>query len=430
MQKEKLQKLEGENKEVPPKEDKPSDAESAQEGGGMEPDDADEKAAVVLQSNYRGYRERKKFKERREQNKTLTADELAVSSSSPGEDEDSKAAEELLVEEEDGEEAKTMAGEDEVNPEQEAKAATVLQSNFRGHKERKRLQEEGKLPVREKKAKTMQSEETEAYPVVEDPVETGDEGEEEETRAAVVLQSNFRGHKERKRLQDEGKIPKKQKKGEEMVEPSPVGPDTSAGTLEEPEEEQTLEQSSTDQAEQDEEKAATVLQSNFRGHRERKRLREQREGEKGAPDFPAEELNEENTIMKEEALDVTDIQLEREKEGKNDEEQYDEEQAAVKIQSNFRGYKDRKNLKATAQREEEEVERFSKKVIFENCFDLCVKNIRPQCIPWAQFHMQNQAISRNGGSLGQNLEWTPEKLIWHQSGTGSCPTRAGLNRTT
>ncbi|XP_036437759.1 myosin-IIIa [Colossoma macropomum] len=360
--KEAMQKEKAQKQEVSPKEDRPP-SESNQEGEGAEPDDADEKAAVVLQSNYRGYRERKKFKEQRERNKTLSGDELAVPSS-PGEDSGSETEEQLdvVAEEEEAEEANKKAGEEDVDTEQEAKAATVIQSNFRGHKERKRLQEEGKLPARGTKAKNTQAEEKES--VAESSPgqeETGDDkntaqptgGEEEEAKAAVVIQSNFRGHKERKRLQEEGKIPKKNKKGEEVVEPPLVGQDALAGTLEE-----IREEPSTGQEDQDEERAATVLQSNYRGHRERKRLKEQREGAKGAPGPPDEELQEEEMGRDEEM----GVQLEREKDAVTEEGQYDEERAAVKIQSNFRGYKDRKNLKATAQREEEEVERFSKQI--------------------------------------------------------------------
>uniref|UniRef100_A0AAR2L6L0 non-specific serine/threonine protein kinase n=1 Tax=Pygocentrus nattereri TaxID=42514 RepID=A0AAR2L6L0_PYGNA len=291
-----LKKEKTQKQEVAPKEDKPAPSESIQEGEGVEPDDADEKAAVVLQSNYRGYRERKKFKEQRERNKTLSGDELTVPSSSPGEDSGPEEQLDVVAEEQEAEEANQKAGEEDVDTEQEAKAATVIQSNFRGHKERKRLQEEGKLPARGTKAKHTQAE--------------------------------------------------KNKKGEEVVEAPLVGQAVPGGTQEE-----TQEEPSTDQAEQDEERAATVLQSNYRGHRERKRLKEQREGAKG-------EMG---------------VQLEREEDAVTEEGQYDEEQAAVKIQSNFRGYKDRKNLKATAQREEEEVERFSKQVMNQNYFDLCIK---------------------------------------------------------
>ncbi|KAK2869843.1 hypothetical protein Q8A67_024235 [Cirrhinus molitorella] len=384
MQKENVEKTE-EMAEAPSEAEGPVSEEPPQEEGEVVTDDADEKAAVVLQSNYRGYKERKKYKERRERNKTLTGDELAVSSSAPGEftsEEDLNAIQEEVEEnmEEEGKEAEEKAeGEGDEDNEQESKAATVLQSNFRGHKERKRLQEEGKMPVRGKKEKESPPEEEE-LPIPDPPppeelmefteeMEQEDEapdeppGEEEEAKAAVVLQSNFRGHKERKRLQEEGKIPKKKPK-EDTANSDALEPDLSLEELPPPplefEPDQELDSSQSPGA--DEEHAATVLQSNFRGHRERKRLREGREGTTGKEQETAEEAEEQEN---EEVLDITDVQLERkgeEEEADTEEAGYDEEQAAIKIQSNFRGYKDRKNLKATSHKQDEEVESLFRQV--------------------------------------------------------------------
>uniref|UniRef100_A0A4W6DVE4 non-specific serine/threonine protein kinase n=1 Tax=Lates calcarifer TaxID=8187 RepID=A0A4W6DVE4_LATCA len=179
------------------------------------------KAAVVLQSNYRGYKERKKFKERK---KTMAGAELEIppdtvaeeeqekvgeESTNKGEEERDKAAdkqeeneedEESTYEAEDNDDSdhtqvpeddehtevadevviadtpaagkegqeedkkgedgqENVAGEEAANLEEETKAATVLQSNFRGHKERKRLQEEGKIPAKKQREKSPTSEE-------------------------------------------------------------------------------------------------------------------------------------------------------------------------------------------------------------------------------------------------------------------------------
>uniref|UniRef100_A0A8C2EWD7 non-specific serine/threonine protein kinase n=1 Tax=Cyprinus carpio TaxID=7962 RepID=A0A8C2EWD7_CYPCA len=383
MQQEKAEKTE-EVTEAPSESEGPVTEEHPQEGGEVVTDEADEKAAVVLQSNYRGYRERKNYKERRERNKTLTGDELAVSSSTPegvtpGEDLDAVQEEVQENMEEEGKEAEEEAasGGDE-NNEQETKAATVIQSNFRGHKERKRLQDEGKMPVRGKK-ETKSPPFEEELPIPDPPppeelmeftedMEQEDEapaeppGEDEEAKAAVVLQSNFRGHKERKRLQEEGKIPNKKPK-EDMANPDASEPDISLEELPPPplEFEQDQELDSTQSPGADEEHAATVLQ---RGHQERKGLRAEREGATGKEQEMVEEMEEQEDG---EALDIRDVQLERkgveeEEDSQAEEAQYDEEQAAIKIQSNFRGYKDRKNLKATSQKQDEEVESLCKQV--------------------------------------------------------------------
>ncbi|XP_059380323.1 myosin-IIIa isoform X1 [Carassius carassius] len=383
MQKEKAEKTE-EVKEAPSESEGPVTEESPQEGGEVETDEADEKAAVVLQSNYRGYRERKKYKEHRGLNKTLTGDELAISSSTPEEvtpGEDLDAIQEEVQENMEGEgkeaeeEEEAASGGDENNKE-ETKAATVIQSNFRGHKDCKRLQEEGKMPIRGKKETRSPPVEDE-LPIPDPPppeelmeftedMEQENEAsaeppaEDEEAKAAVVLQSNFRGQKERKRLQEEGKIPKKKPK-EDMANPDTSEPDISLEELPPPplEFEQELDSSHSPGA--DEEHAATVLQSNFRGHQERKRLRAEREGACGKE---VEEMEEQEDG---EALYITDVQLERkgveeEEDSQAEEAQYDEEQAAIKIQSNFRGYKDRKKLKATSHKQDEEVESLFKQV--------------------------------------------------------------------
>ncbi|XP_058879175.1 myosin-IIIa-like isoform X2 [Acipenser ruthenus] len=301
------------------------------ESGGQQQDDKDDtKAAIVLQSNYRGYRERKRMKERRQ-----NADVVCTDLPPP------VAMEEAEQNETQEPESNTVDTEGE-----EARAATVIQSNFRGHRERRKLEEEGKIPVRAKKATNVEQKQQTPRGSVKSNAESmqqqaekteGDEGEE--AKAAVVIQSNFRGHKERRRLQQEGKIPNKRKeevKGESVEEAQTV-------TEEFPE-------PPSDEAGADEEKAATVIQSNFRGHRDRKRLKEERDlhGRKEA----VGQVNPEEEPPKMPSIPETE----------NPNDQQEEEAAAVKIQSNFRGYKDRKNLKEASERERLELETFSKQI--------------------------------------------------------------------
>ncbi|MEQ2173886.1 hypothetical protein GOODEAATRI_002155 [Goodea atripinnis] len=357
------------------------------------------KAAVVLQSNYRGFKERNKFKERK---KTMAGTELEIPNEAeaheneakdpedkekniannqeenneeedestfeaeenddsdntqvPEDEENTEVGDEPVIQDADagnlsGQER--APGDEAVNLEEETKAATVIQSNFRGHKERKRLQEEGKVPAKKQRGSSQKKEEeakpTEAqaeadvsssYARLEDP---------DETKAAVVIQSNFRGHKERKRLEEEGKIPKRKKeeprKGEDGAQTEESVPDNQEDIL------------PVSPEEPDEEKAATVLQSNFRGHRDRKKLKTEKEAQHKA--------KEQSSISDNTALDVTDVVIERKEEDDLEKERQEEENAAVKIQSNFRGYKDRKNLKANkeaSKNEAEQLESFSKEV--------------------------------------------------------------------
>ncbi|KAK6492266.1 myosin-IIIa-like [Huso huso] len=298
------------------------------ESGGQQQDDEDDtKAAIVLQSNYRGYRERKRMKERRQ-----NADVVCTDLPPP------VAMEEAEQNETQEPESNTVDKEGE-----EARAATVIQSNFRGHRERRKLEEEGKIPVGAKKVTNVEQKQQTPRGSVKSNAESMQQQAEktegdEEAKAAVVIQSNFRGHKERRRLQQEGKIPNKRKeevKGE-SVEEAP----TMTEEFPEP---------PSDEAGADEEKAATVIQSNFRGHRDRKRLKEERDlhGRKEA----VGQVNPEPEPPKEPSIPETE-----------NPDQQEQEAAAVKIQSNFRGYKDRKNLKEASERERLELETFSKQI--------------------------------------------------------------------
>lgn len=313
------------------------------------------KAAVVLQSNYRGFKERKKLKERKKtiagddgQEMTSNQDEPLKTAESQGDNEEEEESTYKAEDDEDSDH--TQVPEDEelvemaedvlevglISLEEELKAATVLQSNFRGHKERKRLQEEGKIPVRRTQRPLQEAAGESCSNDVADvtAVEVSLE-DQEEAKAAVVLQSNFRGRKERKRLEEEGKIPKKKRKEEDEKE---------------------LPQEDGFLPRLEEEKAATVLQSNFRGHRERKKLKEERE---------MKEKTRETEESEQYALDLSHVVLERRDEADAEKERLEEEQAAVKIQSHFRGFKGRKNLKANkeaAELQAEQLENFSKQV--------------------------------------------------------------------
>ncbi|XP_028288667.1 myosin-IIIa [Parambassis ranga] len=414
-------KREAKEKEKQEKALKEQVPESTNDESASTPDEKEEtKAAVVLQSNYRGYKERKKFKERKktmagaelkvpqevleekEQKQSASKDEAQEEREAgrqevndedeestyeaeenedsdhtqvPEDDEQTEVADEAVIEDTDGrkeaQEENGVAEQEVIGVEEETKAATVLQSNFRGHKERKKLQEEGKIPAKKQKAKrpteekkvvekeeTEKDESTESQAGADVPSSDVASDDPDETKAAVVLQSNFRGHKERRKLEQEGKIPKKKKK---ELKPEP------------PIEEEPVPDLKENPDELDEEKAATVLQSNFRGHRDRKKLKAEREAQKKAKEENEDTREaEEDTIEEEEeeeeegpAVDVTDVEIERKEEADTEKERQEEEQAAVKIQSNFRGYKDRKNLKANkqaAQGEAKQLESFSRQI--------------------------------------------------------------------
>ncbi|XP_034717445.1 myosin-IIIa isoform X3 [Etheostoma cragini] len=501
-EKEQAQNALKEKEEETPKPEEITNGESSSAAAFEANNEEDEtKAAVVLQSNFRGYKERKKFKERK---KTMDGAELelppnAVVKQEDGQeptskeeewvktaaktendddeestyeaeenddsdhtqvpdDEDHKEVANELIEdalavdagkerqeehkkEENGQEK--AAGEEAVNIEEETKAATVLQSNFRGHKERKRLQDEGKIPAKKQKAKSPSGEE--AVPTVSSPtgeekvpagqtpaVEVGNMATEKEkaqdaadvsssdvrsegqdqAKAAVVLQSNFRGHKERKRLEEEGKIPKKKMKEKEII---PKPPKEEEKQVTQTEELGPESQPNASAEGLDEEKAATVLQSNFRGHRDRKKLKAERETQNKTKEEAAKDAEEESKDV-EEALDVTDVMIERKEETDAEKERLEEEQAAVKIQSNFRGYKDRKNLKAnkqTAQTEAAQLESFSKEITNTSQDFLALQHKLNEIIQAHQSNPEDNGMFVRGkainGFVPQNHQSTDKK---------------------
>ncbi|MGH0164038.1 UNVERIFIED_CONTAM: hypothetical protein FKN15_046203 [Acipenser sinensis] len=291
------------------------------------------KAATKIQARYRGHKDRKSLKRKREAiMKEKEAEEMKSIQEPP--------SVEKAQEGEDGSiNGDTECGGQQQDDEDDTKAAIVLQSNYRGYRERKQMKERHQnadvvcpdLPPPVAMEEAEQNE-------TQDPESNTVDTEREEARAATVIQSNFRGHKERRRLQQEGKIPNKRKedvKGESVEEVPTM-------TEEFPE-------PPSDEAGADEEKAATVIQSNFRGHRDRKRLKEERDlhGRKEA----VGQVNPEPEPPKEPSIPETE-----------NPDQQEQEAAAVKIQSNFRGYKDRKNLKEASERERQELETFSKQI--------------------------------------------------------------------
>nr|XP_014350789.1 PREDICTED: myosin-IIIa [Latimeria chalumnae] len=311
--------------EEPKETDKPSNPDKSSDQQDKE------SAAVVIQSNYRGYKERKRLEQKHQHN--------AKQEESPMGNEVSENETTLN---------ETTAQESSPKDDRQEKAATVIQSNLRGYQERKHLEKEGKIPPRKKKRLTEEKRKEQQNHVEDEQTaeqqkkrvsakvraapadeykadqKTKDKGEEE--KAATVIQSNYRGYKERKHLKEKNKVSGKDQgraKGELVKQSEKQVP---------PEEKATVEQSIN------KDKAATVIQSNYRGHRERKNLK--KEGKlKGRTQVKKhKEASEGSTIEVEEPAPIVES---------TPSEQQEQENAAVKIQSNFRGYKERKNLKDT-----------------------------------------------------------------------------------
>ncbi|CAL8294065.1 unnamed protein product [Lota lota] len=184
--------------------------------GSLTAEEEEAKAAVVLQSNYRGYKERKKFKERHKTPAGDVPEVPATTATGEGQEENDGGKKEGEQESTEGEtdaakgaedeEEKTVEAEDnedsdhtQVAEDDDDEVSTVVGEEEMG-KEQSAVDEEA--PKEDKGAEGGSAE------------EGGVASVEDETKAATVIQSNFRGHRERKRLEEEGKIPARKKKEE------------------------------------------------------------------------------------------------------------------------------------------------------------------------------------------------------------------------
>nr|XP_008110604.1 PREDICTED: myosin-IIIa [Anolis carolinensis] len=188
------------------------------------------KAATTIQSHFKGYRERKSFRRKRE---SLLRKQRTEMAANPGEKKEIQIPEV---------ESETTAIRNSP-PRTDEEAAVILQSNYRGYRERKKFKEQCEK-------KDGGHVEQSSLVDVEDSSGAIQNTSPTEEEAALVLQSNYRGYRERKKFKEQHK---KMASEEQSTSPAfvPNSPPHS------------------------EEEAAIILQSNFRGYRERKRVKQQ-----------------------------------------------------------------------------------------------------------------------------------------------------------
>ncbi|XP_046353041.1 FK506-binding protein 5-like isoform X6 [Haliotis rufescens] len=266
-----------------------------------------EKAAIKIQAGFKGFKARKEVQEVKSK--------------------DSEQPQEKTEEDE-------IADIDLKDPEL-ASAATKIQASFRGHKARKDVTEkkveekdpEPQTVVPEVEAETVVPE-AGAEAVEDEDVVDIDLEDPEVGKAALKIQAGFRGHMSRKTMQTQ------------QTEDAPAPP---------PAEETQEEEIDIDLNDPEVEKAATKIQASFKGHKARKEVKALKGSEEDAPPAAAETKAEEEEID----IDLEDPQTEK---------------AAIMIQAQFRGFKTRKDIDtsksetsteaapAEAKQEEEEVD--------------------------------------------------------------------------
>ncbi|XP_053322761.1 myosin-IIIa [Spea bombifrons] len=264
-------------------------------------------AATKIQSHYRGFKERRSFQRKRESMKKkqhATPDDMIVNDEPVGMDQENKSPE----------------------GKNEEEAAIVIQSHFRGHRQRKQMKE-GYRKEKESDITTEEIQELKDTEVLKkNHNDVGiDSSYPREDKAAIIIQSNYRGHRERKKLQEGRQMdkdnttlaqlnptdqfieinatPDAQEEDQQMVKGAlnsqtsqdhVVDPDLKHGTDSTNESSNSTTQGNTNDISQtiqeprpckgeveesteedDLERAAVVIQSNYRGFRDREKLKKE-----------------------------------------------------------------------------------------------------------------------------------------------------------
>ncbi|XP_075127832.1 myosin-IIIa isoform X2 [Leptodactylus fuscus] len=265
--------------------------------------------------------------------------------------------------------------------EKEINAATTIQSHYRGFKERRSLQRKKDSLKRKQCLNTDQEEKTEEpegtmeetkseEPVKAEEVNTTNEDKSEED-AAIVLQSHFRGHQQRKQLkeqrqkvQDESNsnLPDAQEEGamevateKEQSDMDPVVEVKEEQSEKDPVKEVKEEQSEMDnvvEVKEEQNEKDHVVEKN--GEQSEMDHVMEKKGEQSEMDHVMEKKGEQSET--DHAMEVKGKQNEmdhvietREEQSEMDQEDGDESKAAIVIQSNFRGHRERKKLREDRQ---------------------------------------------------------------------------------
>ncbi|NXI65107.1 MYO3A protein, partial [Anseranas semipalmata] len=289
--------------------------------------EARNKAATIIQSHYRGYKERKSFKRRRESLRKKQT-ENASSFSEKEEDEDLQDNEEY------------PAGVRSALPKTEEEAAIIVQSNYRGYRARKKIKEQCKN-IAEEELSAVEYLEAQLQPTQNVTLEeianekTQDEGD-------AITDSECSGYSDIGNVQEQKKTSTKEERastkqncavehggeGEEQASLEESSSKASVGNTAEPGPQQEQTKQDTLSADGQNQESA-VVQPKTNRDVERNHLKHEVMMPTGC-----------KGIIRKESLRGSWKQAEAEKQGSED-----KEKAAVVIQSSYRGYRRRGQLR-------------------------------------------------------------------------------------
>jgi hypothetical protein len=229
------------------------------------------------------------------------------------------------------EEIENMVLDDEME-----QAALKIQSTFRGHKTRKDCKEKSDATASgtediEKSVDELNIEDGNASNEAEKVNNDDDDVanmvlDEEMEQAALKIQSTFRGHKTRKEIKtkDEDNEPDQESDQNQEESTQPNDDDDVANMV----------------LDEEMEQAALKIQSTFRGHKTRKEIKTK--DEDNEPDQESDQNVEDEELEKPEVPEKTAQQLQDEEDIANLVLDDEMEQAALRIQSTFRGLKSKR----------------------------------------------------------------------------------------
>ncbi|CAM9230887.1 unnamed protein product [Bubo scandiacus] len=277
------------------------------------------KAAITVQSHYRGYKERKTFERRRESlRKKQTENEASISKQ--------EKDEELQENEE------SPAGVKRALPKTEEEAAVIVQSNYRGYRVRKKIKEQCRK-IEEEELSAVEFLEAQLQPAQNDTLEEA-ANDETQDEADAVTDSECSGYSDTRNVQEQQKTSTEGKKAsvKQNAALEHVGEGEEQASWEE------LSSKSSPQKEQDNQQRlsadgqnqeSAVVQPRTDRDVERNHLKHEAVMPTGC-----------KGIIREESLRGSWKQVEVEKQSSED-----KEKAAVVIQSSYRGYRRRGELR-------------------------------------------------------------------------------------
>uniref|UniRef100_A0A8C0IAD4 non-specific serine/threonine protein kinase n=1 Tax=Bubo bubo TaxID=30461 RepID=A0A8C0IAD4_BUBBB len=284
------------------------------------------KAAITVQSHYRGYKERKTFERRRDSlRKKQTENEASISKQ--------EKDEELQENEE------SPAGVKCALPKTEEEAAVIVQSNYRGYRVRKKIKEQCRK-IEEEELSAVEFLEAQLQPAQNDTLEEA-ANDETQDEADAVTDSKCSGYSDTRNVQEQQKTSTEGKKA--SVKQNPALEHVGEG-----EEQASWEELSSKSVKITAEPSPQKEQDN------QQRLSADGQNQESAVVQPRTDRDVERNHLKHEAVMPTGCkgiirkeslrgswkQVEVEKQGSQD-----KEKAAVVIQSSYRGYRRRGELR-------------------------------------------------------------------------------------